>query len=98
MLSWLVESAAIARIVSQRGRAGKGSISRTLVGDRPQTLGSNHAAASQSSSQDSVDCSGWWRGKTVDAADRGPSQAGGAFRRHLPLDRLRALEHGERGS
>ncbi len=36
------------------------------------------------------------RGQAARAADRGPRQAGGAVRRQLPADRLRALEPGER--
>ena len=36
-----------------------------------------------------------WGGQAADAADRGPGQAGGAVRRHLPADRLRAVERRE---
>ncbi len=34
----------------------------------------------------------WWRGQAADAADRRPRQTRGAVRRHLPPDRLRALQ------
>ena len=45
----------------------------------------------------SGDRSGRWRGEAADAADRRPGQARGSVRRHLPPDRLRAVQPGQRG-
>src|SRR5690606_20519232 len=51
-----------------------------------------------STAQDLRHRSRWWRGKAVDAADRGQGEARGAVRRRLPPDRLRAVEPHQLGT